>query len=184
MARSIPRWLDSRALAISAAILACGGCNSDSLTKDLGDAVKSVQDSVSTATGAVSGSIELSLDPPLHLETCFARFTPPSYDRPGVLELTSYEDPSGESFPSVYLRIETEGRLAEDLVGQSVPATLFIQRNSNGDLWHTDLNEPPQIMVVGVNSSLVTCEIAEAAMVRAGFEKTATVSGRIVGVRH
>ncbi len=171
---------------LAAAVLAAltGGCDGDALQKDLGDAVKSMQDSVSTASGATTGSIELSLSPPVQLDTGFARFTPAAFDRPGAVELSSYKTPADESFPSVYLRIETDIPLVENLTGQSVPATLFVQISSTGEVWHTDLAEPPLITVRSATSSLVICEISEVQLMKAGSDRAVTVSGQITGVRH
>jgi hypothetical protein len=172
------------AIALAGGIGVSGGCDGNALQKDLGDAVKSMQDTVSTASGATTGSIELSLSPPVELDTGFARFTPPAFDRPGALELTSYKTPEDESFPSVYLRIESDIRLVEDLKGKSVPATLFVQMNATGEVWHTDLADPPQITVESATSSLVICRISETPLTKAGSDQTVTVSGQITGVRH
>jgi len=89
-----------------------------------------------------------------------------------------------ESFPSVYLRIETREPLAERLAGQSVPATLFVQTSDNGELWHSDLDEPVQVVIASATSALVVCDIPEVLLTRAGSEQTATVSGTITGVRY
>lgn len=58
--------------------------------------------SVRQAAG-VAGSIERLLDAPLTASGCYVALLATGGGRPNLLQITSYRDPSGESFPSVFL---------------------------------------------------------------------------------
>lgn len=151
-------------------------------TKSVQNAVEQVQQTAAQATGISTGSIELTLDAPLKVEQCFARFTPKSAARPGVLQLFSYEDPLKEEFPSVMLWATCDAASATELVGKTVEGQLFVQRHPGSDLWRSSNLTPITISVVQADLLAVTCELKEVSVERVDDEGMAKASGKFIGL--
>lgn len=151
-------------------------------TKNVQAAVEQVQETAAQAAGISTGSIELSLDDPLRTEKCFATFTPKGISRPGVLQLMTYEDPKAEEFPSVLLWATGDAASATELVGQTIEGHLFVQRDAGRGTWSSSTLRPIAITVVHADPFSVTCEIADAEVVRADGEQSVKASGRFIAL--
>lgn len=174
------------ALSIAAGLLVgCGGSTTDQIakaTKDVQTAVQQVQQTAAQATGISEGSVELSLNPPLKIGKCFARFTPKGAARPAVLQLMSYDDPESEEFPSVLLWATGDASSATDLIGQTVTGHVFVQREPGGSIWSSSTLEPIAVTVLQADLLSVTCELKEVEILRADGDESAKASGKLVGL--
>jgi hypothetical protein len=175
-------------VALLAAAIVAAGCGDSAptqiakATKSVQDAVEQAQQTAAQATGISEGSIELTLDAPLKIEQCFARLTPQTAARPGVLQLFSYEDPQDEEFPSVMLWATCDAASASDLVGKTVEGQLFVQRKPGADLWRSSNLVPIAITVVQADLLSVTCEIKDATVERVDDNGQAKASGKLIGL--
>jgi hypothetical protein len=151
-------------------------------TKNVQAAVEQVQETAAQATGISVGSVELSLDTPLRAEKCFATFTPKGISRPGVLQLMTYEDPKAEEFPSVLLWATGDAASAMELIGQTIEGHLFVQREAGRGTWSSSTLRPIAITVVHADPFSVTCEIADAEVVRADGAQSVKASGKFVAL--
>lgn len=108
-------------------------------------AVENVTETVKQTTGA-AGGIELQLDAPVKTSGCYAALYTFSDGRASILQVTSYNDPSAESFPSMIFRAETTAKSPGELAGQKLSAKAFVQENQNGNIWKAD-DKPLELTV-------------------------------------
>ena len=107
-----------------------------------------------------SGSIELTLDEPVKTGTCYASLIVlPSGGR-RLLQLTSYQEPKREYFPSVFLRAEVSADTPAALVAQKLTAQAYVQVRQDGPVWHSLPDQPVQLTITyggdtGVEGELV-----------------------------
>jgi hypothetical protein len=151
-------------------------------TKSVQAAVERVQETAAQTAGITQGSIELALDEPLRAEQCFATFAPKGISRPGVLQLMTYEDPKAEAFPSVLLWASGDAASATELVGQTIEGHLFVQREAGRGTWSSSTLRPVAITVVHADLFSVTCEIADAEVVRADGELSVKANGKFIAL--
>ena len=83
---------------------------------------------------------------------CYATLNVFSDGRPSILQITSYNDPSGESFPSVIIRAETSAKTPEDLSGKPVTANVFVQANNSDAVWQA-IENPLELTFTSVDQS-------------------------------
>jgi hypothetical protein len=69
----------------------------------------------------------------------------PGYN--SALQLTSYDAPEHEDFPSLYIRALTPAKTLAELVGKKLPARLYIAADKDGTIIH-DVPAPPMEIVV------------------------------------
>ncbi|ADB16349.1 hypothetical protein Psta_1674 [Pirellula staleyi DSM 6068] len=196
-----PRLINRRAVLgalLAAGVLAASGCgesggrarvpvprasgDEDVESTGLMGAIEGVaRDAAQLATGA-RGSIDLTLDPPLKLDVCRALRTPSAAGRSGTLQLTSQLDPKEkETFPAVMVWADLGESSLEALVGKTVPATLFIQREETSGTWHSPLASPVMLQVAAVDSLTVTLKLENIPLARADGEEQVTINGTLVG---
>jgi hypothetical protein len=120
--------------------------------------VANVTETAKQVTGA-AGSIEINLDPPLLAQGCYASVYAGSSTRPAVLQITSYNDPSGESFPSIFARAEVKSSSPSDLTGQKFSARLYIQTAADGPVWQSTDDQPVELTVMQVDGTNITADI-------------------------
>jgi hypothetical protein len=71
--------------------------------------------------------------------------TPPGFD--SVLELTSYDSPEHEEFPSLYIRAVTKGDNLADLVQKKLTGDLYIMTEKDGNVIHTLPTQPIELII-------------------------------------
>jgi hypothetical protein len=167
-------------------LVGCGGSTSAEVAKaattKVQAAVEQVQETAAQASGISDGSVELTIDGPLKIDKCFARFTPKGATRPAVVQLMTYEDPASEDFPSLLLWARGDAVSATELVGQTLEGYLYVQRSHSGGLWSSSNLEPIAVKVLEADLLSVTCEIADAKVTRADGEGSAVASGKMVAL--
>ena len=77
----------------------------------------------------------------------------PGYD--SVLELTSYDAPDHEDFPSLYLRAVLAVRQLSELVGKKLHAELYIQVESEGNLIHNQAGQTVELEITAMDEKYV-----------------------------
>lgn len=182
------------AVLLSSCLLAGCGCGGGSAVPDIAKTVQdtqksvtqAVQDTAGKATGLATGNVKLDVGGELKIDRCFARFTPPGNQRPGVLQVMTYEKPNPlpreEGFPSVFLWADVQAASAAELAGKTIPAQLFVQRDQNSHLFASSLAQPVQVKIAHVDAWSVTCELQTAELDRADGDDSVQASGKLVGL--
>ena len=116
--------------------------------------VENTNETVKQATGA-AGSIQLQLDAPVTSSGCYPMLYVFSDGRPSVLQITSYNDPTAESFPSLILRAETKAKSSAELSGQKLSAKAFVQENKDGPVWQA-IDKPLELTISAADEKTIT----------------------------
>lgn len=167
------------------ALLGCGEAKMPTLEQAkqaVSESVEGVREQAETAAATVlpTGSIELTLDAPVKTEEAHAHATRFSAGRPGLLQITSYEDAAGEQYPSVLLRAELPAGAAASLAGQTLQAQAFIQPTNGGPIWQS--TAPIEIRVTAADDATLTGEIVRGEMVNLDTEIKIQLSGKFTAV--
>lgn len=115
----------------------------DKVKGSASDAADSVQEAAVDLQGTVgealnlAGKLELTLDEPIQTEACYARWISPHQGRPAVLQLQSYRSADQETFPAVMVHAKVRGGDLPSMVGQTVAAEMFVQKEADGAVWST-----------------------------------------------
>ena len=138
--------------------------------KQAGNAVESVRQAA-----GVAGSIELTLDAPLAASGCYVSLLSPGGGRPNVLQITSYRDPSGESFPSVFVQARVGENPLTALTGLAVEAIVFAQGSPDGPVWQTLPSAPAKLTISAAGGSEFSAELTgELVNVESGARQAAS----------
>ena len=165
------------------AIAAAGGC--DKVSELAGDAKQKAQQAVSNTieevkqTAGAAGSVELQLGGPVTAKGCYASLLRVS-GRPTVLQVASYSDPSGETFPSFFLRALTEQSEATALVGSAIPADVYVQAEAGGPIWHNTVEQPAQIVIRSLEAEGFAADL-QGVLVNSGTGASQNVTGKLSG---
>lgn len=168
------------------------GCNSEEMLESVQKTATQVQESVtSTVDDAQTrakeqlemvGSSELTLDVPLKTPSCYAVFTPATNGRSSVLALQSYRAAEKESFPSFYLQASVSAATLSELVGQTVPAQMFVKPSADAATWHTTAAQPVQLKILSLENQQLKAEVAGGTLARSDSDETRSASGAFVAV--
>jgi hypothetical protein len=120
--------------------------------------VENTTEAVKQTTGG-AGAIELQLDAPVTASGCYAALYTFSDGRPSVVQITSYNDPTAESFPSVMLRAQTSAKAPGDLSGQKLSAKAFVQENPDGPVWSADA-KPLELTISAADATNIVAEFS------------------------
>jgi hypothetical protein len=147
---------------------------------DVSEAARGATDTVSEGLD-LAGSMNLVVNQPVQVGACYASFVPAGAGREGVLQLQSYRDAEGESFPSVFVRSQCAAASVAELAGQTIPAQMFVQLQQDGPIWHAEL-EPVQLKITSVQDKLLNAELAGGTLLDTGSGTTQPVQGSFQGV--
>lgn len=140
--------------------------------------VQNATEDVKQITGA-AGTIELQLDSPVKSTGCYAALHVFSDGRPSVLQITSYNDPSGESFPSMILRAETKAKSPSELKGQKLLAKAFVQESDKSPVWQA-VETPLDLTVSAADDALIAAQI-QGSLINVESGKTKQTTGTLSG---
>jgi hypothetical protein len=129
-----------------------------------------------------TGSLELTLDGPIKTRACYATLILSHSTRPAVLQLTSYENESAETFPSVMIRAEVVAAAPADLRGQSVVAQLFAQTTKDGPIRHTERGGGVELKIVEVSSDTITGEIVMGSVANTDTGQSIDITGKFTAI--
>jgi hypothetical protein len=166
-----------------ASVAIAAGC--DKVSKLAGQATEQAQQVVSNAveeikqTAGAAGSVELQLEQPVTAKCCYASLLKVN-GRPTVLQVASYSDPSGESFPSFFLRATTEQSDLAALVGSAIPAEVYVQAEADGPIWHSTADQPAQIVIRSAAADEFAADL-QGVLVNSGSGATREVTGKLSG---
>ena len=178
------RFLLAGTLAVAVLAAWLAGCNSADLPS-----VPSVDDIKNKVTGGVeavkqtvdvAGNIELQLDKPLRTSGCYAAPLLQAAPRPNVLQVTSYDDPAAESFPSVFLRAKVQQQTPESLSGQKVPAQIFVQHDPQGPVWQSPDDAAAQLTIAKADAQSFSGQF-DGVLVNLESGEHQQVSGKLSG---
>ncbi len=174
--------------------LGCGGSTAADLSKAAANVqntaattVQAVEETATKAAGLTTGSVELDVNGPLKTERCSAWFTPPSGDRPAVLQLTTTEtldaDPKFTEYPSVYVWASVPVAGAQELqAGKTVQGQLMIRREPLREIWQNEMLQPVNVTITAVDSWSIECEVKDVELKRLDAEGTVKVAGKFRAV--
>jgi hypothetical protein len=168
--------------AVGIVFLAWAGCG-DSLpaiptVKDVQQAVANKVEAVKQ-TAQAAGGIELTLDQPINASGCYASWLPIA-GRPTIVQVTSYNDPSGESYPSFFLRVETDETQPSALPNRTLSGEALVMVGAEGPLWHTTPDRPIEFVLTEVGDSNFRATV-RGLMVNSETGAQQEVSGKLEG---
>jgi hypothetical protein len=137
------------------------GCNSETV-QELKNKVKEVGQGAAEKVGAATSSsfMKLEMGESVEAKTCFASLIKLPGTRPAVLQLTSYDDPKNERFPSVFIWAEVPSHQPDSLAGQKLKAQVFVQTAADGPVWQSELSEPIELTIAKSGAKELTGEIS------------------------
>jgi hypothetical protein len=155
------------AATLSLAFALLAGCNSDTL-QDLKnkvgqgvDKVKEAGQGAAEKVGAAAPSyLSLEMGGAVDAKSCYASLTKLPGARPAVLQLTSYEDPKNEQFPSVFIWAEVPSHQPDSLAGQKFKAQVYVQKEANGPVWKSEIAEPIELTIAKSGGQELAGEIS------------------------
>jgi len=147
------------------------------------EAKETIQDTTATVSEEVglAGSIDMTLESPIQIGACYVEFVQPTSSRPGVLQLQSYREAASESFPSIFVQAQVSAATVAELVGQTLPAQVFVQTTEDGSPWHTE-TDLVQITIVSVDGRMVSAEVVDGTLLNANTGDKQPIQGSFRGV--
>ncbi|WP_254510951.1 hypothetical protein [Anatilimnocola floriformis] len=139
------------------------------------------------AVAAVTaGDIKLTLDTPLNATTCAARFLAPANGRPGVFQIGTSVTSGPKSFPAVFIHAPTTAASLQGLVGQTIPAQVFVAKSESQGHFQSTADKPVQLQIMKLENNIVTCQLQAAELTSldpspTGQALTVPVAGTLVG---
>jgi hypothetical protein len=172
-------------------ILLLAGCNNDKFSNSVQKGLDQVKDKVGQTTDSIketvkeqanlAGSMELTLDQPLKTGRCYLALVRLSDGRPTVLQITSYQEPTDESFPSAMLRGETSAPAPAALAGQKVAVQMFLQARADGPVWHTLRDQPVELTLTSADANTFAAEITAGKLVNSDTDQAIDIRGKLSG---
>jgi hypothetical protein len=107
---------------------------------------------------AVASSLDWELAGPLKSSGCYAAIDAVP-GRPAVLRISTYSDPSRETFPSVMIWGQVGATTPAALVNQQVKAQAFAMRAADGAVWQTPPGQWITITITGAAEKSITGKI-------------------------
>jgi hypothetical protein len=129
----------------------------------------------------LAGQIELTLDSPVQAKACYGHFFVVDADRPGVLQIASYQDAETESFPSVFIRALVETTSVTELAGKTLPAQGFVQPTPEGAIWHSRAPEHLQLQIDEVTDRSIAGKVVGGQLVSTETGQPIDVTGTFSG---
>ena len=130
----------------------------------------------------LAGKISLTCGQPVETSACYARLIPLGGGRPNVLQLQSYQRADQESFPAVYLHAQTTATALEQLVGQTIPATAYVQSSNDGVIWYCDDQTTIDLKINSYQDGMLVGEISAGKLINTGDGKATALTGIFEGV--
>jgi len=168
--------------------LAClVGCKEGGVSDAVREGVEGVKEAVSQTTEAVkehtslAGSIELTVDKPLKTGRCYLALVSLTSGRPGILQMTSYQNAGDESFPSVFFRAEVSAAELAELVGQEVAGQLYVQAVKDGPVWHSADDRPVRVAITSAADGSIEGEVRGGDLVNTDTGQSNSVTGKFAG---
>ena len=167
------------------------GCSDVRMSDAVQRHVDRVRDKVSETAEAVketvkekanlAGSMELTVERPLKTGRCYLSLLRLSAGRPTILQITSFQDPADESFPSAMLRGEVSAPSPAALVGQKLSLAMYVQSAADGPVWHTLRDQTVQLTISAADTSTFNAEITSGKLVNSDTGQTTDVQGKLTG---
>jgi hypothetical protein len=168
-------WRAIRLIALAVSVAAAGCDKVSQLTEQAQQVVSNTVEDIKPE----SSSVELQIERPVTAKGCYASLLRVG-GRPAVLQVASYRDPSHESFPSFFLRAQTEQTEPGALVGAVIPAEVYVQPEADGPIWHTAADQPAQIVVRGAAADGFAADL-QGVFVNSATGASQSVTGKLNG---
>lgn len=176
-------------LILGIAMCLVAGCGKESPLPDVPVKTPTIEDVKQAATNTVesvkqqvslSGSMELSTNVPVKASGCYVRFASvPGKAR--LLQVTSYNDPTNEGFPSVMLVGQPQTDGLSSLAGQTIPMHVFVKPAANQPGWRTPEGQPAQIRITESSGQNLVGEVVSGTLLNAATGATAPLGGTFRG---
>ncbi len=142
--------------------------------------VSNTVEDVKQSTGA-AGTVELQLAGPVTANGCYASLLQVS-GRPAILQVASYNDSTNESFPSFFLRAQTDQTEPGGLIGAPmIAAEVYVQAAAGGPIWHVTAGQPAQIVVRSAGPGGFTADL-QGEFINSDTGVTQQVTGTMNGI--
>jgi hypothetical protein len=157
------------------------GSAKEAATTGVQQATQAVENATETVrqTAGVAGTMQLTLDGPVQTSGCYATLHAFSDGRPNVLQITSYNNPSAEAFPSVILRATTKSKSLEELAGETISAQCFVQTSADGPIWQA--TDKPLKLEISLSDGSVVEAAVSGTLTNVQTGDTKEISGTVTG---
>jgi hypothetical protein len=112
----------------------------------------------------LAGTAQVKLDTQVEWKGCYATFTALGEKRPAVLQIRSYSSPKQESFPSMLLRASVKAAGTSELVGQVVPAQLYMQTAADSPIYFNGPGSHVDVKIIALDDKSLTAEIVSGSL--------------------
>jgi hypothetical protein len=161
--------------------VALGGCDKAPELPSINQIQQAVTNQVEEVkqVTASAGQVELELDKPYQTTGCYGSIYRLAAPLQSVLQVTSYNDPSGESFPSFFARaiLSDAGDVAP---GKQLAAEVLFQPNPNSLVWQSPPGETVEIKVTSVKDGQFEAEMS-GPMISSDDPTPKLMSGKLSG---
>jgi len=150
------------------------------VSQDMTGAAQNVTDKASQAL-EMAGTMKLAIDRPLDISACYASFSRVAAADAAVLQLQSYRDARGESYPAVFVYASCTAGTPEELAGRTLDAQMFVQLEPDGPLWAAT-TQPVPLKVTAVDGKLLRAELVGGSLTHSVTGASQPVTGTFEGV--
>ena len=130
----------------------------------------------------LAGKAQIQLDTPVETSGCYATFTTLGEKRGSMLQIRSYSSPAQESFPSMLLRAAVKASGSSELVGQVVPAQLFVQATADAPIHYSSPESPIQLKIISLDDKSLIAEIVSGSLINSHRPGQSPVTGNLNAV--
>ena len=182
--------------ALTILLAACSKEQRDQLAESVGNASDKVaakaQEVTKQATESVQqakeqvvadGEAKFKLDKEIAFGASFINLVTVK-DRGSVLQLRSYSESGGESFPSYYFQANTPSGSINALSGQSISGTLFVKHDAKDTTWMSAAEQPVTLALESITDGKMKGRIASGQLASASGQSipvTGTFEAMIEG---
>ena len=194
--------MDLQKLTLFVLLAAATGCNKEKLDEmvatakqaatqaasdvaaEVSQEVKSVTEAAGDATGIAdtTGKATIKLDAETSFDTCYLSLLTMT-GRPTVLKLSSAESGKTDAFPAFLIQGTTDAASVDAVVGQTVAAKLFAQKQAEGPIWYSPDDQPVSI-AFAKQGDTITATLANASVISSDSGTPVTISGTFTCALH
>ncbi len=141
-----------RMVALAIAALVASGCSREELNQLATRAKEKAATSFDQLEMSVpilpkTGEISLTLDAPTLARNANATLVLLEPNRPSVLQIRSYANPTQETYPAIFFQGSVAADSMSGLVGKTILGKLFVQPTADGTIWFSDDSSPISLTI-------------------------------------
>ncbi len=157
--------MSRRLLILLPLLISFGGCSKEEVQEAISQRVEQADALTSRvvervqAEAGMSGNSQFTVDGDASTKRCFWEIIPTETDQSQTLRICNYNATVPESFPSYLFLAPCDVSSTVGLAGKSFQGTLFLQKESDGPLWYTEVGETVTLTISQVDASGITATI-------------------------